>query len=192
MAKYEYEQKNNQHDMRGKGSGITSNLVRFRDRGSVKSASTDDEVIIYKNHKGVNNKNIMHFSSLKQKTKKKVRKFPNILMQILSERENNDIMTWASDGHSFLILRPERLVSKVLPKYFSKNCSVASFRRKLNRWGFKSTGQQGNMNHGFSASYYHEYFRRKQPGLCEQIRTIHKINAGGAVGSIDQEYLNIL
>ena len=65
-------------------------------------------------------------------------------MQILSSGEHKKIISWTPDGLSFVVKKPNLLVSEVLPSYFKVKYS--SFTRKLHRWGFIKSlrGKGGN------------------------------------------------
>lgn len=65
--------------------------------------------------------------------------FPQKLMEILTDQSLSDIVSWLPHGRSFVVVRPDILTAKVLPKYLPPVDSRAStkypsFTRKLNRW----------------------------------------------------------
>ena len=75
------------------------------------------------------------------------------LMQVLSDPICRGAISWSADGKSFAILRKSRFIEEVLPLYF-RQCQMASFQRKLNRWGFRvihifTEGRQ-------DSAYHHE------------------------------------
>lgn len=57
------------------------------------------------------------------------------LMEILSDENNIDIITWLPHGKGFTIVDKKRFAEEVLPKNFKKS-KFTSFTRKLNRWSF--------------------------------------------------------
>ena len=96
---------------------------------------------------------------------KRVKTFPEVLMDILSNPENEHIVGWLQHGKSFAIHNPTLFSSQVLPKYF-RRVIFRSFIRKLNRWGFRSTKRSVS---GFASTFEHKYFRRDEPELCAKI-----------------------
>jgi hypothetical protein len=58
-------------------------------------------------------------------------------MEILSNEELHDIISWLPHGKSFFVKNRERLSAEVLPKYFDHGAEYRSFTRRLLRWGFK-------------------------------------------------------
>jgi len=56
-------------------------------------------------------------------------------MEILAEKEIEEIISWLPHGNGFIIHKKKTFATDVLPKYF-KASKFTSFTRKLNRWGF--------------------------------------------------------
>lgn len=56
-------------------------------------------------------------------------------MEILSDENNIDIISWLPHGKGFMIRDKKRFAEEVLPKHFKKS-KFTSFTRKLNRWSF--------------------------------------------------------
>ena len=56
-------------------------------------------------------------------------------MDVLSNPETSDVVSWLPHGKGFAILHKRRFASEVMPLYF-KQGKFTSFTRKLNRWGF--------------------------------------------------------
>jgi hypothetical protein len=104
--------------------------------------------------------------------------FPQRLMHILSDTSITDIITWLPHGRSFVIVQPEVLAEKILPKYFPESCTSSSnasssttssckypsFTRKLNRWGFRQVTRGPD-----SGAFHHKFFRRDDPTQCRQM-----------------------
>lgn len=91
------------------------------------------------------------------------KKFPQILMHVLSIEEYSDMISWTPDGLGFDVTKPFDFTSDVLPRFF-KEAQFASFVRKLNRWGFR------RLNRGTdSGAFYHDLFRRDKPELCKKM-----------------------
>jgi len=104
--------------------------------------------------------------------------FPQRLMHVLSDTSITDIITWLPHGRSFVIVQPEILAEKILPKYFPESCTSSSnasssttssckypsFTRKLNRWGFRQVTRGPD-----SGAFHHKFFRRDDPTQCRQM-----------------------
>jgi len=93
---------------------------------------------------------------------KKKEIFPQKLMEILSNANDNDseIISWLPHGQSFVIIRPDLFCEQVLPRY-SVSTKYPSFTRKLNRWGFRQAIRGSD-----TGAFHHPFFRRDQPELC--------------------------
>jgi len=89
--------------------------------------------------------------------------FPQKLMEILSNSQIADIITWLPNGKGFIILQKRKFASEVMPLYF-KHSKFTSFTRKLNRWGFVRVTKGPE-----SGAYYHKYFQRGEHSLCMQM-----------------------
>jgi len=92
--------------------------------------------------------------------------FPERLLKTLNDTSLSDIVTWLPHGRSFVIIRPDVLTEKVLPKYFPPvdargSTKYPSFTRKLNRWGFRQQTRGPD-----TGAFHHPLFRRDQPELC--------------------------
>ena len=61
-------------------------------------------------------------------------------MQLLSENNFEEIISWLPHGHSFLIYDKKKFTETILPIYF-KGTKYESFTRKLNRWGLTRTAK---------------------------------------------------
>ena len=80
-------------------------------------------------------------------------------MEVLSNPEVTDIITWLPHGKGFIILQKRRFSMDVMPLYF-KHSKFTSFTRKLNRWGFTRVSRGPEMG-----AYYHKV--RDEDGLCK-------------------------
>lgn len=89
--------------------------------------------------------------------------FPQRLMDILSNDQVNDVVTWLPHGKAFIIYKKKKFAAEILPKFF-KQSKFTSFTRKLNRWGFTRVTRGPE-----TGSYFHKYFLRDQPRLCMQM-----------------------
>jgi hypothetical protein len=85
------------------------------------------------------------------------------LMEILDDRNTNDIVTWLPHGKAFIIYKKKKFASEVLPAHF-KQSKFTSFTRKLNRWGFSRVTRGPE-----TGAYFHKFFQRDDPRLCLQM-----------------------
>jgi hypothetical protein len=74
-------------------------------------------------------------------------------MEILSNSQLSDIITWLPNGKGFIILQKRKFATEVMPMYF-KHSKFTSFTRKLNRWGFTRVTRGPE-----SGAYYHKVSR---------------------------------
>jgi len=88
--------------------------------------------------------------------------FPKVLMDIISDPEYSDVMSWLPQGFAFMIKDFERLDKEIMSKLRFEKRTV---QNELNRWGFKiiSRGPRSNV-------YFHQYFHRDSPSLCTRMR----------------------
>ena len=99
-------------------------------------------------------------------------KFPQKLMEILSNKDYADIISWLPHGRSFIFHSPERFTESILPHYL-KECKFSSFTRKLYRWGFRQVSKGPD-----AESFFHKMFRRDKPNLCSMITCGKEIRDG--------------
>lgn len=90
--------------------------------------------------------------------------FPQRLMEILSEEDNQDAICWLPHGRAFIVRDRNLFADKVMPKYFSRHAKYSSFTRKLNRWNFVRVSSGPELG-----AYYHEFFLRDKPILASQM-----------------------
>lgn len=93
--------------------------------------------------------------------------FPGKLHRILQDAENDgneDIISFYPDGRSFGIHDSQRFLKEIMPRYFN-TARYPSFQRQLNLYGFNKCSVRKD-NRGF----YHEFFVKDQPHLCERIK----------------------
>jgi hypothetical protein len=93
------------------------------------------------------------------------RTFPLRLHTLLSDMEaqgHADIVSWQPHGKCFVVRSTEEFI-KLLPKYFNQS-KWSSFQRQLNLYEFQrlTTGPD-------RGGYYHPYFIRGQPMLCQSM-----------------------
>mmetsp|Transcript_23745 Transcript_23745/g.51433 ORF Transcript_23745/g.51433 Transcript_23745/m.51433 type:complete len:530 (+) Transcript_23745:307-1896(+) len=104
--------------------------------------------------------------------KNAVPKFPARLMEMLSDEENTDCISWMPHGRSFLIHDPYKFTDTVLPKYF-KGTKFSSFTRKLYRWGFRQISKGPDAD-----TFFHKLFRRDKKTLCDRMICKEEIRDG--------------
>jgi len=92
------------------------------------------------------------------------KKFPMTLMEILSQDDLQEYISWLPHGRAFCIHQPHAFVNDVLFSYF-KVSKFRSFTRQLNLWEFKRISQGRD-----AGAYYHELFLRGRPKLALFIR----------------------
>ena len=87
-------------------------------------------------------------------------------MEVLTNDEDSDTISWLPHGRSFIIYKKKKFASQVLVKYF-KATKFTSFTRKLNRWGFTRVTRGPEMG-----SYFHKLFLRDNPELCLRMNSL--------------------
>jgi HSF-type DNA-binding len=97
-------------------------------------------------------------------------------MDILSNEENADIISWLPHGFGFVIHKKKVFASDILPFHF-KASKFTSFTRKLNRWGFSRMARGPE-----TGAYYHKLFVRDKPELVFQMTS----NSGNKYSSAPQ------
>jgi hypothetical protein len=60
--------------------------------------------------------------------------FPQRLMEILSDEQYSESISWLPHGRAFVIKNRKLFGETVMPRYFSRKAKYSSFTRKLNRW----------------------------------------------------------
>lgn len=86
------------------------------------------------------------------------------LMEILSNEDISDIISWLPHGRGFIIYQKKQFAQQVMPKYFKK-AKFTSFTRKLNRWSFVRITRGPE-----TGAYYNNFFQRDNHRLCLQMR----------------------
>lgn len=90
---------------------------------------------------------------------------------MVDDPSSDDLIRWADDGTSFIVLRQEEFAKRVLPRFF-KHSNFSSFVRQLNMYGFHKVPhlQQGSLQDDGSSSserweFSNPHFQRNQPDL---------------------------
>jgi len=89
----------------------------------------------------------------------------------LENPKNTDLIRWADDGKSFVVLNEDDFANKLIPELFKHN-NYASFVRQLNMYGFhKKVGLSDNSMRASErkakspSEYFNPYFRQGYPDL---------------------------
>lgn len=91
------------------------------------------------------------------------------ICSMVDDPSSDDLIRWADDGMSFLVLRHEDFAKRVLPRFF-KHSNFSSFVRQLNMYGFHKVPhlQQGVLHADSDAErweFSNPHFQRNQPDL---------------------------
>jgi len=62
--------------------------------------------------------------------------FLSKLWQLVNDEKNNGLVSWSSNGRSFIVHDQVKFSKEILPNYF-KHQKMNSFIRQLNMYGFK-------------------------------------------------------
>jgi hypothetical protein len=96
--------------------------------------------------------------------------FPMVLQRLLANLElipsGTNIISFLPDGLSFVVKNQHLFSKQVLPIYFPKMKSFASFQRQLNLYDFKRVGRLGSDQ----GAYRHKSFLRDNPSLSSTMR----------------------
>lgn len=80
-------------------------------------------------------------------------------MQVLNNKQYEQIVTWTKSGKSFVIIDPILFVDKVLPVHF-KAAKYSSFVRKLRRWRFTRNNEEEPVE------FFHKLFQKGRVDLA--------------------------
>jgi len=92
--------------------------------------------------------------------------FVTMLMDILSSKSMEDVISWLPEGNAFIVINEEEFTN-MLPFCFEL-IKFESFVKRLYCWGFRPLGL-GLKNKAF----YHECFLRDFPSLCSRITKVN-------------------
>lgn len=89
--------------------------------------------------------------------------FPETLFDIISDEQNNNIISWLSHGKGFIIHSKQLFGELILPKYFD-GAKFTSFTRRLKRWQFNRVPRGPELG-----AYYNNYFMRDKPDWVRKV-----------------------
>ncbi|CAR29441.1 hypothetical protein ZYGR_0AD01230 [Zygosaccharomyces rouxii] len=127
-------------------------------------------------------------STPKPTTHKKRHLFVNKVWSMLNDESNGNLIRWAEDGKSFVVVNREEFVHQVLPKYF-KHSNFASFVRQLNMYGWhkvqdvKSGSIQNSSDDKWQ--FENEFFIRGREDLLQHIVRQRPANQARLSGPTD-------
>ncbi|KAI9033673.1 hypothetical protein CLU79DRAFT_724852 [Phycomyces nitens] len=95
--------------------------------------------------------------------------FLNKLYNMVNDPGSDELIRWADDGQSFIVIRHEDFAKRVLPRFF-KHSNFSSFVRQLNMYGFHKVPhlQQGVLQADSESErweFSNPHFQRNQPDL---------------------------
>jgi heat shock transcription factor len=106
----------------------------------------------------------------------------------LDDGKNTDLIRWADDGNSFIVLDEDEFAKTLIPELFKHN-NYASFVRQLNMYGFhKKVGLSDNSMRASErknkspSEYSNPFFRRGHPDLLWLIQKPKNATVQGAKG----------
>lgn len=106
-----------------------------------------------------------------QAKRKQIPPFVQKLSSFLDNNKNENLIRWADDGNSFIVLDEDEFARTLIPELFKHN-NYASFVRQLNMYGFhKKVGLSDNSMKASEtkakapSEYYNKYFKRGRPEL---------------------------
>jgi len=100
--------------------------------------------------------------------------FPEILFEIVSNPNYQDIISWLPHGQGFQIHEKQLFAKRILPDYFD-GTKFTSFTRRLKRWSFVRVSRGPELG-----AYYNKNFIRDQPELVQRMR--YRLNEEGSGG----------
>jgi HSF-type DNA-binding len=89
-----------------------------------------------------------------------------LMLECVNDSDHSKIVSWQSHGRAFKVHNKEKFANEVLPKHFRPLGGYASFQRQLNIYGFLRLVNNGPDQ----GVYYHKFFLRCRPDLCELIQ----------------------
>jgi hypothetical protein len=98
--------------------------------------------------------------------------------------EHIDCISWAHDGHTFLIRDTQELVDNLLPLFFREG-KFSSFTRKLYRWGFRQICiAKGLDKKDRDMVFGQEHFQRDNKALMSDMRSVTAAGTRRAISAL--------
>uniref|UniRef100_U5EZQ6 Putative heat shock transcription factor hsf n=1 Tax=Corethrella appendiculata TaxID=1370023 RepID=U5EZQ6_9DIPT len=94
------------------------------------------------------------------------------LWRLVEDPETNDLISWSTDGRSFVIQNQAQFAKELLPLNYKHN-NMASFIRQLNMYGFHKITSIDNGGLRFDRDemeFTHPCFQKEHPYLLEHIK----------------------
>ncbi|XP_052891669.1 putative uncharacterized protein DDB_G0277255 isoform X3 [Anopheles moucheti] len=94
------------------------------------------------------------------------------LWRLVEDNETNDLISWSTDGRSFIIQNQAQFAKELLPLNYKHN-NMASFIRQLNMYGFHKITSIDNGGLRFDKDemeFTHPCFQKDHPYLLEHIK----------------------
>ncbi|XP_053670538.1 uncharacterized protein LOC128720863 [Anopheles nili] len=94
------------------------------------------------------------------------------LWRLVEDSETNDLISWSTDGRSFIIQNQAQFAKELLPLNYKHN-NMASFIRQLNMYGFHKITSIDNGGLRFDRDemeFTHPCFQKDHPYLLEHIK----------------------
>uniref|UniRef100_A0A182JS34 HSF-type DNA-binding domain-containing protein n=1 Tax=Anopheles christyi TaxID=43041 RepID=A0A182JS34_9DIPT len=94
------------------------------------------------------------------------------LWRLVEDSETNDLISWSTDGRSFIIQNQAQFAKELLPLNYKHN-NMASFIRQLNMYGFHKITSIDNGGLRFDKDemeFTHPCFQKDHPYLLEHIK----------------------
>jgi hypothetical protein len=101
-----------------------------------------------------------------------------MLLEINPLTAYTDVISWCSDGTSFVIKQPREFTDSLLPRYFRTN-KFSSFQRQLNAYGFVRSNLYSDQD-GIHI-YHHRLFHRDHPDRLPSITRRNSLTKKGTV-----------
>jgi len=99
--------------------------------------------------------------------------FLSKLWQLVNDEKNNGLVSWSSNGRSFIVHDQVKFSKEILPNYF-KHQKMNSFIRQLNMYGFKKVPKlhEGTLNtiETDQIEFANDFFIKDQPDLIGRIK----------------------